>query len=295
MKLYIISYALYSIIVSFLGCGSNGEDHSSNQVVQTSKVEATSTQSQGEFDKISNIDSTAGPLSSESQLETYRKDPAKIIKDAFIRMRVENYQESLSKVRGIIDNNKGYIADEAENRLEYEVRNTIKIRVPSPAFEKTLNELSSVALVINEKGVNAKDVTEEFIDISSRLKTRRDVLNQYSELLKRAKTIDEIIAVEENIRKIQEEIESAEGRLKYLSDQVSYSSIELTIFQQFEYLPKDDRPGFFFRIWTAFHNGWEGMLTFIIFLVNLWAFWLITGVVLFILYRIFGKKVFKKM
>lgn len=295
MKLYIISYVFYSIIVSFLGCGGNGEDHSTSRIVQLSKSEATSNQAQNELYKFSSIDSSAGPTNSEGQFETIQKDPAKIIKDAFIRMRVENYQESITKVREIIDNNKGYIADETENRLEYEVRNTIKIRVPSPVFEKTLNELSSVALVINEKGVNAKDVTEEFIDINSRLKTRKEVLNQYTELLKRARTIEEIIAVEENIRKIQEEIESAEGRLKYLKDQVSYSSIELTIYQQFEYLPKDDRPGFFFRIWTAFHNGWEGMLTFIIFLVNLWAFWLITGVVLFVLYRIFGKKVFKKM
>ena len=79
--------------------------------------------------------------------------------------------------------------------------------------------------------IYVKDVTEEYTDVVIRLKNKKEAEKRFLEILKQTKTIKEILDVEEHLREIREEIESKEGRLKFLNDQVSYSTINLSIYQ----------------------------------------------------------------
>ena len=78
-------------------------------------------------------------------------------------------------------------------------------------------------------------MTEEFIDIEQRLKNKKEVQRRYIEILQnKAKTVEDVLAAEDKIRIIQEEIESREGRLRYLKDNIALSTINIEMYQELE-------------------------------------------------------------
>ena len=129
------------------------------------------------------------------------------------------------------------------------------IRVSSDRFDQLVVDLTSVAARVEHKNIEALDVTEEYLDIQTRLKNKREVESRYRAILKQAKTIEEILKVEEHIRAVREEIESKEGRLKYLNDRIAYSTVNLSIYK---YHNEIYRPSFFSRLADGFRGGWNG-------------------------------------
>jgi hypothetical protein len=83
--------------------------------------------------------------------------------------------------------------------------------------------------------------------------------------------MDDVLKVQAEINDIQEEIESASGRVNYLSHQSAYSTINLTFYQPLQgYIPDNDNPGFVTRIALAFKSGFNFIGELIIGFVALW-------------------------
>lgn len=205
------------------------------------------------------------------------KKNQKIIKTADVRFQVKNLAKSIAKIQVMIKKQEGYVSSAKQDRQYNQVQSKIVVRVESDKFEDLLDEMAQEAIFLDYKNVKADDVTEEFVDIQSRLKTKRAVEQRYLEILKKAKTIAEILNVEEKIRVIREEIEAKEGRLKFLVDQINYSTISMQIYQKVEatQAPSD---GFFTKMGRGFGAGWRGILAFIIGLTYAWPTLLVLGV-----------------
>ena len=156
-------------------------------------------------------------------------------------------------------------------------------------FEPFIKDLEGVSLSMDYKRINAKDVTAQFVDLSARLNTKRDALNRYREILKKANTVEDILKVEGMMRQIVEEIEATEGRLKYLSDQVGYSTINLDIYERSE-RPTAKRKGFFSKAGDAFEDGWNAILAFMIGLISIWPFLILIGGGIYWWFRVFRKR-----
>lgn len=214
------------------------------------------------------------------------KEPEKIIKEADISFQVADYFFAKKQIDSLVKRWGGYISNEDEVSSNYRIENTIIIRVHQRHFESLLNGLGNTAFKVDYKKVNSYDVTEEYVDIQSRLKTKREVEKRYYEILKKATKIEDILRVENEIRKIREEIESQEGRLKYLSDRVSYSTITLNVYQYLEYKYKPSKESnFFTKSYKALDKGWKGLLAFIVALIHIWPVLLGGGIVLIIFMR----------
>jgi hypothetical protein len=222
-----------------------------------------------------------GPGSSEP---VHFKTPEKIIKTADIAFRVDDYKKSRIEIEKIIRAAKAYIADENEQNTSYSISNNMTIRVLNNEFDALLEKLTDVAAEINSKNVNARDVTAQFVDVQARLKTKKEVEQRYVALLQKANKISEILEIEEKLRVIREEIEAKEGELKLLTDQVSYSTINLNFYQTHEFEPSS-QPGFFNRMGSAMASGWKGLLEFSIVFMHAWPVWLILGAGGWLLYR----------
>jgi len=140
------------------------------------------------------------------------------------------------------------------------------------------------------KDINARDVAEEYIDLETRLANKRKFAERYTELLKKAGTVKDMVEIEESIRNIEEEIESTEGRLRYLNDQVSFSKLTLILTQEknYTYKPQHTR-NFFERLKESLHKGWKGFVGFLLLMVRIWPFWIL-AIVGWMLYRRFKKR-----
>lgn len=100
-------------------------------------------------------------------------------------------------------------------------------------------------------------------------------MERYRELLQKAETVSDIINVEDKIRRLQEEIESQEARLKYLSSQVEMSEIRIDIYEVIKtgYVPERST-GFISILLKSLHDGLNGMIFVFFWIVRLWPLWL---------------------
>lgn len=222
---------------------------------------------------------TLPPLPPTETKEVIKK---KIIKDGRIGIEVQELERTKLQVDSLLIKFGGYYANERLNNTDWEISYNLKIRVPSKNFEKLIGEIETGGGEIKYKAIDARDVTDQFIDLETRLENKKNYLKKYNDLLKQAKTVKDILEIEEKIRGIEEEIESTTGRLKYLSNLVDYSTLDLEITKpkDFKYqLEKRDR--FTKRLKHAISKGWFGFVDFIVFVIKVWPFWIIVGVIVY--------------
>ncbi|MGB5384597.1 MAG: DUF4349 domain-containing protein [Lutimonas sp.] len=218
----------------------------------------------------------------------------KIIKDGRLGIEVQDLEKAKTKVDSLVKKSGAYYANERLINTDYTTAYHLKIRVPDSQFENLISTLEMGEGEIKYKEIDARDVTEQFIDLETRLANKKSYLLKYRELLSQAKNVKDILEIETNIRAIEEEIESTYGRLKYLSDLVAYSTLDLELTK-----PKDKkyeiekRDHFLTRIRFALVKGWIGFVDFIVFAVRIWPFWIIISLFIYFLIR-FGKSLNRK-
>ncbi|AHM61248.1 hypothetical protein D770_14970 [Flammeovirgaceae bacterium 311] len=203
-----------------------------------------------------------------------------IIKTASLVYEVKALQEANHKVDSLVKKTGGYISSSHQNNSQQRHELNLTLRVPSRHFDALLNALGTLPERVDHKSVEAQDVTEQYVDLRSRLQTKKKVEKRYQELLQKANTVKEILEVEEKLRQLQEEIEAKEGQLRYLSHQVGYSTIHLNLYQvqKYEYLPSRT-PHFGQRILGALDGGWQLLLGLLLFIFRLWPLWIIAALV----------------
>jgi hypothetical protein len=239
------------------------------------------------------MDEEAGSsLPSGSTTTLQIKIPSKIRKTANLNITVDDYKKARTEIEKIIKLNNAYIGNENEENSTYSITNDMVIRVVNKDFEGMVNRLLGVATNVNSKNISAEDVTAQFVDIQSRLKSKKEIEKRYLDILNKASKVTDVLEIEQKLGEIREEIEAKEGELKYLGDQVDYSTINLTFHQDFEYTPAD-KPGFFGRIGNAFGNGWNGFLSFLVGIVYAWPLWIILGATAYFLVRFIRRRMKK--
>lgn len=200
----------------------------------------------------------------------------KIIRNGSMTIKVSDALKAKIEVEAILKKYNAYTGNEQLDNTDYAANYHLQIRVPADKLDAMVADLEGMDGVVSYKAINAMDVTEEYIDIETRLTNKKAYLDQYRNLLKSARTIEEILKVREQIRVLEEEIESAEGRLKYLNNQVSLSTLDLTLQQEKDFVYRPDRKiNFLERLKESLSSGWYGFVTFMITAIGLWPFWLL--------------------
>ena len=203
----------------------------------------------------------------------------KIIKTGTLNVEVKDYAKFNQVVHSSASRFGGYIADELQSETEYKIENTIVIKVPVDQFQSAVDFLTSGDGKINEKKISSEDVTTQYVDTRSRLEAKKQVRLRYLDLLKQAKDMEEILQVQSEINGIQEEIESASGRINYLSSASAMSTIHLTYYQVINASAQEtETVSFWEKSKYAFLSGWDGLVEVLIGLLNIWPLAIIFAV-----------------
>jgi vacuolar-type H+-ATPase subunit I/STV1 len=208
----------------------------------------------------------------------------KVIKRGELRFQTKNIRETTNFIIVNVGELKGYISSDNVYNSEDRITQRIEIRIAAEYFDDLLLRISDNANKIDFKSVQVQDVTEEYIDIESRLKTKKELENKYIDLLSKATTVTEILSIEKELGTLRSDIESIEGRLKYLKDQISLSTLTVEYYEL-----TSSTLNFSSKIGEAIAMGWKLLLGFLIGLVHLWPFVLIIGIIIFLAIR-FNKK-----
>lgn len=222
------------------------------------------------------------PETPEATLNQADVNNKKIIKDGSISIKVTDINAAKTTTDSLIKKYDAYYASETFNNNNWESAFNLTIRIPANNFEAFIRDIESGKGEILSKNIFARDVTGQYFDLESRLENKKNYLTRYRDLLKQAKTIKEILDIEEKIRVLEEEIDSTVGQLKLLSDQIAYSTLTLYISKpiEFKYTPAQ-RDKFWESLKQSFSKGWFGFIDFLLFVIKLWPLWLIIILVVY--------------
>jgi len=212
----------------------------------------------------------------------------KIIKTGEVEFETEDLKKTRTLIFKVITKHNAYSSSDNEYRFSNTISNKITIRVPSNNFDKLLNDLTIGVDKFDRKEINMKDVSAEFLDIEARLKTKKELELRYLDILKKANTVTEILAVEKQVGELRSDIESIEGRFKFLNNQISFSTLNVRVYQTLS-----KKTAFGKKFTNGIKNGWNNLIHFFIFIVSIWPFILISIGVL-VLIRFWRKKRTKK-
>ncbi|MBX3190169.1 MAG: DUF4349 domain-containing protein [Labilithrix sp.] len=142
-------------------------------------------------------------------------DTAMLIYTARVTMAVYQVDQGLTAVERIARDMGGYLAVKRDRE--------ITIRVPRARFEPALAAIDKVGDVLH-RDIQAQDVTDEYVDLEIRIKNARAMQTRLKQLLERA-NVKEALEIEKEMRRVTEELELLEGKIKLLKDKIAYSTI----------------------------------------------------------------------
>jgi Domain of unknown function (DUF4349) len=213
----------------------------------------------------------------------------KIIKNANLRFETGNLDATYDQISKALKNQSATIQNDSQGTEYNTIFRTIIVRVPSKNFDALLNDVSQGVSYFELKEISSDDVTEEYIDIDARLKTKKVLETRYFELLKKATKISEIIEIEKQLSAIREEIETKEGQLKYLQNKVSMSTVTI-----YFYKTTAEKIGvtvsFGTKIVNAIVSGFNGISSLFIWLIQIWPFIAILVAIIYFIRKKLKKK-----
>lgn len=210
----------------------------------------------------------------------------KVIKNGDMTIDVSDIKTAQEKVQNSIKSNKAYIQNERYFNTETQTSVSMEIRIPNQNFDQLINSFSDGIGSIAEKRIRVQDVTEEYTDISIRLKNKLAYLEKYRDLLKRSASTKDLLEIQEKIRGLEEEIESSEGRLRYIDDQVNYSTLNLTLNKEKPRNTATSKIDFGSRFIDSLANGWNIFISFFLGIISLWPFLLITPALIYLIIKL---------
>ena len=213
-------------------------------------------------------------LETEELLTTKPDYQKKFIKNGRLRFETDDLIKTKSFLTDLIKETKGYISADNQSQSGSRNYNFLTVRIPTKNFDSFMNKLSGEVEKFEMKDITVEDVTERFYDLQTRLKTKKELEKKYLQILQKAKTVKEILEVEREINKLREDIESTEGRFKYLSKQVSFSTLTIQFYKQV-----GSEPNFSSKIIDSLKDGINYISSFFLGVLSIWPFILILGIV----------------
>lgn len=244
----------------------------------------------GENNSSSNIASTDNYEFLEESVEYSSVMPAKqasrnieqkLIKESYLHFESKNLDETYKRLTTLIKNSNGYIQEDNASKGYNELSRRLVVRVPTTNFQKTVDAISEDVAFFDQKQISSRDVTEEFIDLEARLKAKKSLENRYIELLSKAISVKEILEIERELSQIREDIEAKQGRLNYLQNKVSLSTLTI------EFYVRTSNDGvtvsYGSKMWNAIKSGFNALSLFFLGVLHVWPFIILLVAVFFVL------------
>lgn len=152
-----------------------------------------------------------------------------IIKNGEMNLLVANTDRAVDQVTDIAVNSGGYIVS-SRTWFDGEFKfATLTMGVPVDQFETVQRQLRAIAATVLSDTASGQDVSEEYVDLQSRLTNLEATAARIREFLDQAKTVEEALQVNARLTEVENEIEQIKGRMNYLKDRAAFSTIVVNL------------------------------------------------------------------
>jgi len=154
-----------------------------------------------------------------------------IVRTANMSLVVQDIPIAMDQIIQLTKGFEGYVVSSNRWGEGERLFGTITIRVAAEHFENAMTALRDLAVEVTSETTSSQDVTEEYVDLNSRLKNAEATEQQYLALLEKATAIEDILKIYDGLSLIRGEIEQIKGRMQYLEQTSATSLIEVYLQQ----------------------------------------------------------------
>ncbi|WP_329545017.1 DUF4349 domain-containing protein [Streptomyces sp. NBC_01356] len=246
----VLAGILLAAALALAGCSAGGDDG------------ASSDSAAGAGDKAAVQEGAAGAEDSKSGAQAPTKAPDlsanRIIRTASLTVQVKDVPAALDEARTTTANAGGFVGDETTTRDEEGKEHTrVVLRVPTERYDEVLADMEGTGKLL-ERTAKAQDVTDQVVDVESRIQTQRASVARIRELMDQATKLSDVVTLEGELSSRQADLESLLAQQASLKDRTSLATITLTLSETpVKQVEKDDDPGFL----DALTGGWNAFVT----------------------------------
>ena len=182
-----------------------------------------------------------------------------IIRTASLTVQVKDVPKALDEARTTAENAGGYVGDETTSRdSQGHERTRVVLRVPTDRYDEVLSDLQGAGKLL-DRTAKAQDVTDQVVDVESRIKSQRASVARVRELMERANKLGDVVTLEGELSSRESDLEALLAQQASLKDRTSLATITLSLTQTpvKKAAAKDDSPGFV----DAVSGGWHVFVT----------------------------------
>ena len=220
--------SLFLLVALLLAACGNSADFAANEALSVAEAPAA--------ERFETEESAAGMAFQEDaafdQQSVGQVQPQTrlIIRTADMGIVVKDTAEAMATITRLVDENGGWVVNSSVSQYN-EVAKTgnMTLRVPAEGFQSALDAITQMSVEVRWISTSGQDVTEEFVDMSARLANLEATADRVRNFLDETKNVEEALAVNQELSRLEGDIEAMKGRLQYLEQSAAFSTINIDI------------------------------------------------------------------
>jgi len=150
-----------------------------------------------------------------------------VVQESNLSLVVKNVRESSDKATDWAKSVGGYMVSSSLSQPEEAPYAYVVLRIPAKDLKPAIEYFRSLAIKVSSENLLGTDVTDEYIDIDSRLDTLNKTKAKFEEILSKATAVQDILTVQRELINLQDQIDSLKGRQQYLEKTAELAKISL--------------------------------------------------------------------
>lgn len=167
------------------------------------------------------VSSAAWAGETQTKMIVYTAELSLVVKDSGVAQ--EEITRMIEGVGGYVSNSSSYTYSGGLRRI------TLTLRLPAEKFNETMSALRDMAMEVTQETIGSQDVTQEYVDLESRLRALEAKAERLEELMDKAEDTEAVLAVYEQLSQTQIEIEQTKGRMQYLERSAAMATITVSL------------------------------------------------------------------
>ncbi|MEE1941132.1 DUF4349 domain-containing protein [Streptomyces sp. TRM 70361] len=243
----LLATALLAAALALTGCGSGGD---SGKAAQSDRNAAAPEAADREAGSVQQQDTAEAEDTTEAPVPA----PTHIIRTASLTVTTDDVSGALAEARTTVESAGGYVADETTDRdADGNERSRLTLRVPPQEYDAVLDDLAGLGKPVERK-VSAKDVTDQVVDVESRIRTQRASVSRIRELMDQATDLSDVVSLESELSDRQADLEALQARLESLESRTGMATVTLALHEpDAKPAPENDET----TIGDALAGGWN--------------------------------------
>ncbi|MFE1753762.1 DUF4349 domain-containing protein [Streptomyces anandii] len=247
---------LLAAALALTGCGAGGDSgaSSSGKAAGDTARRAEAGGGARAADGAESARGAGGTASGSKATGAPKLTPSSIIRTASLTVQVKDVPKALDTARATAENAGGYVGDETTSRDEDGHEETrVVLRVPSARYDEVLTGLAGTGKLV-ERTAKAQDVTDQVVDVDSRIKSQRASVARVRALMDKATELGDVVTLEGELSRRESDLEALLAQQASLKDRTSLATITLSLTEKPVAEPSaHHEPGFT----DALAGGWH--------------------------------------